>query len=111
MRTGAAIVGPFSSGPPLTGGGRLAGAPTVTPTFTVRGMGLTAIRIADVFCQQARHRIERLFAAIRSNADPAAYGLARDVLAGRYAWLEHGIIDAPEARHAEPERGAAAAGS
>jgi len=71
----------------------------------------TAIRLADVFCQQARHKVERLFAAIRSNADAAAYGLARDVLAGRYAWLEQGIIDAPEAPRAEPARGAAAAGS
>jgi hypothetical protein len=71
----------------------------------------TAIRIADVFCRQARHRIARLFAAIRSNADPATYGLARDVLAGRYAWLEQGIIDAPEAQRAEPARGAAAAGN
>ncbi len=74
----------------------------------------TAIRIADVFCRQARHRIERLFEGIRSNADAEAYRLARDVLAGRYAWLEQGIIDAPEAP-AEAARGerastAAAAG-
>jgi hypothetical protein len=70
----------------------------------------TAIRLADVFCQQARHKVERLFAGIRSNSDAVAYSLARDVLAGRYAWLEQGIIDAPEAPRAERAKEAAAAG-
>ena len=71
----------------------------------------TAISLADVFCRQARHRIARLFAAIRRNADGPTYGLARDVLDGRYGWLEQGIIAAPEAARAEREQGAAAAGS
>jgi hypothetical protein len=71
----------------------------------------TPVKLADVFCRQSRLKVERLFAAIRSNADVAAYGLARDVLAGRYAWLEQGIIDAPDAPRAEPDRGAAAAGN
>ncbi len=75
------------------------------------GADATPVRLADLFCQQARHRVQRLFAAIRSNADVAAYSLARDVLDGRYAWLEQGIIDAPEAPRAESERGAAAAGN
>jgi hypothetical protein len=38
----------------------------------------TAIRLADVFCRQARHKVERLFAGIRSNSDAVAYSLARD---------------------------------
>src|SRR5262245_5901119 len=42
----------------------------------------TAIRLADVFCRQARHRVARLFAAIRRNSDTVTYGLARDILAG-----------------------------
>jgi len=70
----------------------------------------TPIRLADLFCRQARRRVRQLFAAIRSNDDPATYGLARDVLAGRYAWLEHGIVDPPEAARAEREPSAAAAG-
>jgi hypothetical protein len=56
----------------------------------------TPLKLADVFCRQARHRIARLFAGIRRNADVPTYGLAREVLDGRYAWLEQGIIDAPE---------------
>jgi alkylation response protein AidB-like acyl-CoA dehydrogenase len=76
-----------------------------------QGADATPLKLADAFCQQARHRVQRLFAAIESNADAATYKLAREVLDGRYAWLEQGIIDAPEAAPAQRERGAAAAGS
>ena len=54
-------------------------------------------RLADLFCQNARRKVEGLFEAIRSNADPEAYGVARGILDGAYDWLEEGIIDAPEA--------------
>ena len=70
----------------------------------------TPIRLADLFCRQARRRVQQLFAEIRSNDDAATYGLARDVLGGRYAWLEQGIVGPPEAARAERETSAAAAG-
>ena len=53
--------------------------------------------LADVFCRQSRMKVENLFEAIRSNADVPAYRAARDVLDGRYAWLERGIIEPDEA--------------
>jgi hypothetical protein len=67
-----------------------------------------ALELADVFCRQSRMKVENLFEAIRSNADPEAYRLARGVLDGRFAWLERGIVDVPEAPKKEPERKAAA---
>jgi hypothetical protein len=52
--------------------------------------------LADVFCRGARKRVKRSFADVFSNHDILTYRLAQDVLAGRYAWLEQGIIDSPE---------------
>jgi alkylation response protein AidB-like acyl-CoA dehydrogenase len=55
--------------------------------------GTTATELAGLFCAQARHRAEELFAQLWSNTDAADSALARRVLAGRYTWLEDGIID------------------
>ena len=65
--------------------------------------------LADVFCRQSRMKVENLFEGIRSNADVPAYRAARDVLEGRYAWLERGIIEPDEAPKpaARETRGAA----
>jgi alkylation response protein AidB-like acyl-CoA dehydrogenase len=52
-----------------------------------------AVELAGLFCAQARHRAEELFAQLWSNTDAADSALARQVLAGRYTWLEEGIID------------------
>jgi hypothetical protein len=52
--------------------------------------------LADLFCRGARKRIRRLFADVFSNHDVLTYKVAQDVLAGRYAWLEQGIVAAPE---------------
>ena len=52
-----------------------------------------AHELADVFCAQARLRAEELFAQLWSNTDATDSALARQVLAGRYTWLEEGIID------------------
>jgi Domain of unknown function (DUF1974) len=54
---------------------------------------LVAFELAGVFCAQARHRAEELFAQLWSNTDAPDSALARRVLAGRYTWLEDGIID------------------
>lgn len=58
--------------------------------------GETAYELADVFCQQARLRVERLFDALWDNTDDVDYGLARGALEGRYTWLEGGVIDPSE---------------
>jgi alkylation response protein AidB-like acyl-CoA dehydrogenase len=55
--------------------------------------GAVAAELADEFCQQARLRVEELFGQLWSNTDAADSALARKVLAGRYSWLEEGIID------------------
>jgi hypothetical protein len=57
------------------------------------GRAATAYELAGVFCAQARLRIEQLFGQLWSNTDSADAALARRVLAGRYPWLEEGIID------------------
>jgi alkylation response protein AidB-like acyl-CoA dehydrogenase len=55
--------------------------------------GAMASELAGLFCAQARLRAEELFGQLWSNTDAADSALARRVLAGRYAWLEDGIID------------------
>jgi alkylation response protein AidB-like acyl-CoA dehydrogenase len=55
--------------------------------------GEQAIELADVFCRQARRRIDALFTELWANEDDANHSLAGKVLDGRYTWLEEGIID------------------
>jgi alkylation response protein AidB-like acyl-CoA dehydrogenase len=49
--------------------------------------------LAEVFCNQAQLRTERLFHELWDNADESNHRLALDVLKGRHTWLEEGIID------------------
>jgi hypothetical protein len=58
-----------------------------------RGDG-TASELAGLFCAQARLRVDDLFARLWSNTDSPDSALARRVLAGRYTWLEDGVVDA-----------------
>jgi alkylation response protein AidB-like acyl-CoA dehydrogenase len=55
--------------------------------------GAVARELADVFCVQARMRAEERFGQLWSNTDATDSMLAKHVLAGRYTWLEEGIID------------------
>jgi len=57
------------------------------------GRAAVASELADLFCAQARMRAEELFGQLWSNTDAADSALAGHVLAGRYSWLENGIID------------------
>lgn len=61
-----------------------------------RAEGQQAYELADAFCDQARLRVEALFAALWTNTDRADTRLARAVLADRYLWLEDGILDPSE---------------
>lgn len=54
-----------------------------------------AVRLADVFCREARLRIRRLFGSLHGPNDVAHYRLAQSVLKGEYAWLEQGIMSPP----------------
>jgi alkylation response protein AidB-like acyl-CoA dehydrogenase len=48
--------------------------------------------LADVFCRQARRRVEEKFHAVWHNDDLATYAAARKVLDGDYQWLESGMV-------------------
>jgi alkylation response protein AidB-like acyl-CoA dehydrogenase len=52
-----------------------------------------ATDLADLFCRQARRRVEASFAALWHNDDARNYSLAQEVLAGRYVWAESGVLD------------------
>jgi alkylation response protein AidB-like acyl-CoA dehydrogenase len=58
--------------------------------------GEQAYELAEAFCQQASLRVEALFDALWTNTDNTDAALARNVLSGRYTWLEDGIVDQSE---------------
>ncbi|GIJ47108.1 acyl-CoA dehydrogenase [Virgisporangium aliadipatigenens] len=53
------------------------------------------VELADLFCRQARLRAEALFDALWENTDAIDVKAAKRVLAGRYAFLEEGIVPPP----------------
>jgi len=55
-----------------------------------------ARELADLFCRQARRRVEVMFRDMRSNDDVAMYRTARHVLDGNFEWLEEGIVGLQE---------------
>ncbi|SCE37260.1 MULTISPECIES: acyl-CoA dehydrogenase family protein, partial [unclassified Streptomyces] len=55
--------------------------------------GREAYQLADVFCRQARLRVEELFARLWSNTDAVDRRVVDGVLSGAYTWLEEGVID------------------
>ncbi|MBI4343803.1 MAG: acyl-CoA dehydrogenase family protein [Candidatus Omnitrophica bacterium] len=50
------------------------------------------VELADVFCRQARRRVDSALRLAGDNEDRAVYQIAQDVLGGRYEWLEEGIV-------------------
>ncbi len=52
-----------------------------------------AIELAELFCGQAKRRADALFHDLWANDDDANHAAAQRVLAGRYSWLEDGIVD------------------
>ncbi|NGO14141.1 acyl-CoA dehydrogenase [Streptomyces sp. HC44] len=55
--------------------------------------GREAYQLADVFCRQARVRVEELFGRLWSNTDDLDRKVVKGVLSGTYTWLEEGVID------------------
>jgi alkylation response protein AidB-like acyl-CoA dehydrogenase len=59
-------------------------------------LGRQAYQLADAFCRQAALRVDALFDALWTNTDSSDVALTRDVLEGKYTWLEDGILDQSE---------------
>ncbi|MFD0170094.1 acyl-CoA dehydrogenase family protein [Streptomyces decoyicus] len=55
--------------------------------------GREAQQLAEVFCRQARIRVEELFGRLWSNTDELDRKVVHGVLDGSYTWLEEGMID------------------
>ena len=52
-----------------------------------------AQELAELFCIQAKRRVETLFGQLWDNDDDANRTAAARVLDGRYRWLEEGVVD------------------
>jgi hypothetical protein len=69
-----------------------------------------AVALADLFCRQARRRVDDLFRALDHNDDGQIYQTAREVLAGEDLWMEEGIVGLQENLSLPDFDGIAAAG-
>ncbi len=58
--------------------------------------GQQAYELAGAFCEQATLRVQALFDALWTNTDSTDVALTREVLDGRFTWLEDGILDPSE---------------
>jgi alkylation response protein AidB-like acyl-CoA dehydrogenase len=63
--------------------------------------------LADVFCKQARRRVDALFHDLWANDDDDNHALALEILDGKHTWLEEGVEDpsgdGPLVRDEQPE--------
>lgn len=50
------------------------------------------LELADLFCRQARGRIEKHFKGLYVNSDDFAYRVAQNTLKGQYPYLENNIV-------------------
>ena len=55
--------------------------------------GAHAMKVADVFCRQARGRVRAKFQGLWRNEDVPTYTVAQEVLKGEHLWLERGMVD------------------
>jgi len=55
--------------------------------------GKEALTLADLFCRNARRRVNASFARAHDNDDVLGYQVAKDVLEGRVTWLEEGVFN------------------
>lgn len=55
-----------------------------------------AARLADLYARGARIRVEELFRGLWKNTDQQSYAIAQDALAGKFRFLEEGIITLEE---------------
>ncbi|HNJ73185.1 MAG TPA: acyl-CoA dehydrogenase family protein, partial [bacterium] len=57
-----------------------------------------AMKLADLFCRNARRRVEASFKAMWHNDDNAKYNMAKDILNNKYSWMEAGIAESKEVK-------------
>src|SRR6267142_2761815 len=55
--------------------------------------GRRAVDLADLFCRQARGRVDAKFRELSHNADTRTYRLAQEVLQSEHRWLERGMVE------------------
>ena len=58
-----------------------------------RTAGARAVKLADLFCRQARRRVRSKFNGLRRNEDVPTYKFAQEILAGEHRWLERDIVE------------------
>src|SRR3989441_326475 len=58
--------------------------------------GRRAVDLADLFCRQARGRVDAKFRELSHNADTRTYRLAPQVLQSEHRWLERGMVELPD---------------
>jgi alkylation response protein AidB-like acyl-CoA dehydrogenase len=61
-------------------------------SLTGKANSAHAAQLADLYCRQARRRVQQLFRSLSDNDDKAGYQLAQRVLDGELIWLERGIL-------------------
>jgi hypothetical protein len=61
-----------------------------------RASGDAERELADLFCRQARLRVEALFSGMWDNTDALDVTAAKRTVEGRYAFLEEGVLPPPE---------------
>ena len=65
-----------------------------------------AVTLADLFCREARERVKASFDALYGPNDDELYRVSRQVLDGKHAWLEQGIVEpAPWQREGDAAAG------
>ncbi len=60
--------------------------------MAAEGQASNAVELADLFCQHARRRFNRGLSQLSLPEDRLGYRVAQELLAGRYTWLEEGLI-------------------
>ncbi|HYX81739.1 MAG TPA: acyl-CoA dehydrogenase family protein [Gemmatimonadales bacterium] len=55
--------------------------------------GARAVKLANLFCRQARRRVRSKFNGLRRNEDVPTYRFAQEILAGEHRWLEKDIVE------------------
>ena len=60
--------------------------------YLMKNKNESAIKLADLYCQTARRRINDIFKEQHNNSDRQNLKLARGILAKEYEWMENDII-------------------
>ncbi len=56
------------------------------------GDAANAVDLCDLFCRQARTRIDRALEDVLWNEDDTVYNVGRGIFDGKFTWIENGIV-------------------